>query len=166
MSDDAEKEGPKRPTPIRESVPPRPTPVRGADAAAGDAETGAEGEGKPAAPRPTPVREAMDVRREEPEDVDPPSVPVYRDDEVWIARVEGRVRAGFRGDDGVPLLHLTFARDEEPEVRLKEVYGVGRRLDELNQAELLDLLDRARAVPESWERSPLFPETRKGRKGR
>lgn len=115
--------------------------------------------------RPTPVREAMDAGREEPQPVELPSVQVTRDDQVWIVRVEGRAETGGPDDPGVPLLFLTFSRAEAPEKRVYEALQVGRRLDRLTEAQLLAALEEARRYDSDWERSDLFPGTRKGRRG-
>lgn len=115
--------------------------------------------------RPTPVRLSMDAQREDPEPIEPPCTRVRRrDDEEWVVRVEGRTETGGPEDAGAPLLFLTFARAEDPQTRIREIVRVGRRLDALSEAELLDALDDARPYEgEGWERSDLFAGTRKKR---
>lgn len=164
MTDDEDREpdGPDeedkpRPTPVRQTVPPaRPKSVRQRDATAPEAE-----DDDPE--RPTPVRQAMEVEREEPPPVEPPSLRFLREDEEWIVRVEGRTRSGRREDAGAPLLLLSFARAEDPERRLREAVGIGRTLESLTPGDLGRLLDASRPYREEWEGTELFPETRRDR---
>lgn len=163
----------------------RPRPVGAGDA--GDEARGAE-EGDGSAPRkrplsvreslpdvggassgrPTPVRETMPAEPKAPEPVEPPTTTFERDGETWVVRVEGRNLTGLPADQGrAPLLLLTFARGDAPERPVMEVLRIGRRLDELTEAQLAGALDRARPYRgPAWERKELFAETRKGHGGR
>lgn len=150
------REDPRRPTPVRQTLPPaRPAPVRQRTPTGEDEDDDPE--------RPTPVRQAMEAEREEPPPVEAPSLRFFREDEEWIVRVEGRTRSGRREDAGAPLLLLSFARAEDPDRRLREAVGIGRSLETLTPGELGRLLDASRPYREEWEGSELFPETRRDR---
>jgi hypothetical protein len=122
-----------------------------------------EGQGPPEAPRPrpslpTPVRVLMQAGGDGPEapaaataaeTEEPPASPVRTlraEDQVWKVRSVGSVRSGTGPDAGAPLLLLTFAREEAPEVPVRERLGVGVSLDDLSDDDLLECLERSRPV--------------------
>ena len=79
-------------------------------------------------------------------------------------RVEGQGSTGRASDPGAPLLFLTFARSKEPDTRLFEGVTVGRRLEDLDDDGLAELLARRLPYREQLGGGPLFPETRRGKK--
>lgn len=88
------------------------------------------------------------------------------DGEEWVVREGGRLSAGIGRDTRAPLLHLIFARAAEPERPLRELLTQGRALADLADAELPELLARARPYRERQERQEVFPDTRrKGGRG-
>lgn len=105
----------------------------------------------------------MKARRADIPEIEAPTASFRRDDEEWIATVAGRTRSGGRADPGVALLFLTFARADEPDEPLFELLRPGRRLEDFSEDQLTTFLDEARPYEAEWERSRLFPGTRKER---
>lgn len=86
--------------------------------------------------------------------------------EEWIAAEVGRSASGSGRDPSAPLLLLTFARAAHPESPMLEILVPGRALEALADAELEQLLGRARPPRAARERQEVFPDTRrKGGRG-
>ena len=82
---------------------------------------------------------------------------------MWRVRVEGRTITGHPPDAGASLLFLTFARDETPDAREREVLAVAGELDGLSDPELETLFRRARPYAPPSESEEIFPGTRRSR---
>ena len=174
-----ESEDKKRPIPVREGLErqgqgerpaparPGPTPVRSLEPLPSRALPDADDPAGPAsasveaieAPLPQPDRDAAGATSPA---RDPESLPVLflLGEQEWVARVEGYGRSGTSRDPGAPLMALTFARGAEPDRPLFETLCPGRALEDLTEGQLAELLAGARPVPDSSERSEIFPDTR------
>jgi hypothetical protein len=83
----------------------------------------------------------------------------------WVARLAGCVSIGRAPEGVAPLILVCFAPSETPDAPSFEVLTVRRDLGDFGDAELLELLDRARPFSGSGRRQPLFSEIRAGKKG-
>jgi len=63
---------------------------------------------------------------------------------TWHVRVGGRHKSGTRPDTGASLLLLFFHRSEEEGAPDREIYVPAREMEQLSDAELTDLVGRAR----------------------
>lgn len=115
------------------------------DGEAGDAGAGESKEGEQEVQRPTPVREMM-----APEagpaaaDFEPPSRTFQHEGQEWVVILAGQTETGLPSDPGAPLMHLHFARAEDPGRPQRELLCVGRDLEHLYDEELRQYLERAR----------------------
>ena len=130
----------------------KPRPVRPAPAPAREVASGSsareEGEEGGAAGKPTPVRRGVgDEKAPGPPVPESPPRTFRAEGETWIVRIAGRTRTGTRPDSGIPLKHLRFYRESDPEEPVREIYQPGGSLDHLYDEELEGLLARARPVP-------------------
>ena len=71
----------------------------------------------------------------------------------WIVRLSGEAFAGLTPRSGAPLLELTFYRPVAPTAAVSRALTVGRSLDGVAEEALPGLLDAARPVSESPERT-------------
>lgn len=113
--------------------------------------------------RPTPVRMAMDGG--EASDLEDEGVPRVIEDLAegarWIVTVVGRSVSGILPLRTVPVMELSFAKEEAPNEALKTVLCFGGDLTEIPDHELLTCLERSGPF-----REPMRPREDRGRKGR
>ena len=113
-----------------------------------------------------PVRAAMDVERVEESPAEGTEATLVASGQEWIVRVEGRSITGLPSDHGAALLLLSFAKAEEPEVRVLEALVPAERLDDLEPPQLRGALVDARPYRADWSAGGLFTGTRKARGSR
>lgn len=92
--------------------------------------------------RPTPVRTVMESGDEGEKD-EPEIIRVIRDEETgsdWIVSVSGWSAGGILPLRSVPLLELTFAKSEQPEIPLCRAYSYGETLEAIPDHDLLSTL--------------------------
>lgn len=116
--------------------------------------------------RPTPVRMVMDSGEEEEGDagkeskiLDDPST-----GDRWIARVSGRSTGGVLPLRTIPLMEVSFHKDEESGIPLRHAVWQGASLDELDEGGLLRLFQASKPYSPPKADDPV-PD-RKKRKGR
>ena len=149
MSQDPEEreEGQRGPRSVRDSMGP-PAPASRATGA--EKSSGRDGEKDDEGARPTPVREMMG--RDPASDavqVELPRRVFGAEEQEWVVTVVGTSVTGAPSDPGAPLLHLHFARAEEPDTPLRQLLTVGRDIEDLFDEELRQLLQRARPLRET-----------------
>ncbi|GMR13476.1 MAG: hypothetical protein BMS9Abin29_1686 [Gemmatimonadota bacterium] len=71
----------------------------------------------------------------------------------WIVRLSGKAFAGFTSRSSAPLLELTFYRPEAPTSAVSRTLTVGRSLDGVADESLARLLEEARPVSDSPDRT-------------
>jgi hypothetical protein len=121
--------------------------------------------------RPIPVRAGESVpqpaRQERASAPGPPTLEPVRftaEGREWIARAAGHGASGRSRATAAPLLLVTFAPADAPDVPLREVVGVGRDLCGLTEDELADLLRRSRPFVRADQRERPYADPREGRK--
>lgn len=172
------------PVPLADDPRVRPTPARGErESGRGQRERGngrgrRNGRGNGANPGRGPqpnAPTANQASREEVPDSTPapsaasretPAFPFVHEGIEWIARLAGVSASGrARPGAGAPLMLITFARANEPDVVLFELLDVGRSLDALGSDQLAELMARARPLRPSKEPEDIFSDTRARKKG-
>ena len=113
-----------------------------------------------------PVRAAMDAERVEESPAQGTEATLVARGQEWIVRVEGRSITGSPSDHGATLLLLSFAKADEPEVRVLEALVAAERLEELDPPQLRGALADARPYQADWSAGGLFTGTRKARGSR
>lgn len=113
--------------------------------------------------RPTPVRMAMDGGEEA--DLEDEGVPRIiadlEDGTRWIVTVVGRSASGILPRRTVPVMELSFAKEEAPNEALKTVLCFGKDLSDVPDHDLLTCLGRSGPF-----REPMRPQADGDRKGR
>lgn len=64
----------------------------------------------------------------------------------WIVRLCGQTTTGLAMDPGASLMHLVFFMASDPSVACREVLAPGKSLEGLAEAQLPDLLTKARSA--------------------
>lgn len=116
--------------------------------------------------RPTPVRMAMeggeDTEALEDEDQDRPRT--IEDPETstrWIVTVDGRSAGGVLPLRTIPIMELSFAKEEAPDEALNTVLCYGKSLSDISDGDLLACLGKSGPF-----REPMRPQEDRNRKRR
>jgi hypothetical protein len=113
--------------------------------------------------RPTPVRMAMEGG-EETEEEDQRRPRVIEDPEsgtTWVVTVGGRSASGILPLRTVPIMELSFAKEEAPDEALKTVLCYGKQLSDVPDQDLLTCLGKSGPF-----REPMRPQEDRDRRGR
>jgi hypothetical protein len=104
--------------------------------------------------------------RDPPAPIELPFRAFHAGDAEWIVREVGRAAAGTGMQSRAPLTLLFFALATDPDQSLREVLTAAGRLDDLSDAQLVELLATSRPFRHEQDRQEVFPDTRKrGGKG-